>query len=207
MESKNSNRIKIIDLGLSEIVEKSSSLKSERGSIYYLAPEMILKNYNYKVDIWSSGIIFFVLLTGKPPFNAVKRDVTGTKHLDTKKIKKLILEGNVSYEHRVFQNEGQILKELIQIMLHPDPNHRPEAKDLLKHPFFKKEVNLDISDMGMIIMLFEVLYFNFRNEKDFQKFMRFQQWVNTEKWNCDVFCKLFRPTGGKKEIPKILQAP
>lgn len=154
MERKNSTRIKIIDLGLSEIVEKSSSLKSERGSIYYLAPEMILKNYNYKVDIWSSGIIFFVLLTGKPPFNAVKRDVTGTKHLDTKKIKKLILEGNVNYDHPVFQKEGQILKELVQVMLHPNPNNRPEAKDLLKHPFFKKEVTLDICDMGNIFKCF-----------------------------------------------------
>lgn len=167
MENQHSNRIKIIDLGLSEIVEKSSSLKAERGSIYYLAPEMILKNYNYKVDIWSAGIIFYVLLTGKPPFNAVKRDVTGTKHLDTKKIKKLILEGNVSYGHSVFQKEGQVLRDLIKTMLHPKPNNRPEAKELLQHPFFQKQVYVNIDSSGETKVFFFLFTLIRRNETNF----------------------------------------
>ena len=77
LESESSNRIKIIDLGLSQINDKNKPLKSERGSIYYVAPEMILKNYNHKVDIWASGVIFYVLLTGKPPFHAVSINING----------------------------------------------------------------------------------------------------------------------------------
>ena len=148
MENKHSNKIKIIDLGLSEIVDKSSSLRSERGSIYYLAPEMILKNYNYKVDIWSAGIIFYVLLTGKPPFNAVKRDITGSKYLDSTKIKKLILQGKVNYEHPVFQNNGKPLVDILQMMLHQNPKKRPEAQQLLKHPFFQKQIDLNVTEEG-----------------------------------------------------------
>lgn len=143
---KNSNKIKIIDLGLSEIVEKSGSLRSERGSIYYLAPEMILKNYNYKVDIWAAGVIFYVLLTGKPPFNAVRRDVTGAKKLDQNKIKELILKGNVDYSLPIFQTQDGLLMQLVQLMLQRDPSKRPEAQDLLKHPFFSNKVDVKISD-------------------------------------------------------------
>lgn len=148
IEGPNSSSVKIIDLGLSEIVDKSSSLRSERGSIYYLAPEMILKNYNYKVDIWAAGVIFYVLVTGKPPFNAVQRDVTGAKRLDQDKIKKLILKGQVDYSLPVFQNEGRCLKEIIQQMLKQNPDQRPEAKELLKHPFFLKKLDVKISDQG-----------------------------------------------------------
>jgi len=148
MENKTSDKIKIIDLGLSEIVDKSSFLKSERGSIYYLAPEMIMKNYNYKVDIWAAGIIFYVLLTGKPPFNAVHKDSMGTRHLDMEKIKNLILMGKINYDFPVFQGSGQSLKELIKIMLTRNPKKRPEAAQLLKHSFFQKKLNVNVSNEG-----------------------------------------------------------
>jgi len=150
MVNKKSDQIKIIDLGLSEIVDKKSSLKSERGSIYYLAPEMIMKDYNYKVDIWAAGIIFYVLLTGKPPFNAVNRDSMGTRHLDAEKIKNLILMGKINYDFPVFQGSGSALKELVQVMLTRNPIIRPEAKQLLKHPFFQKKLDLNISQEGKI---------------------------------------------------------
>jgi calcium-dependent protein kinase len=148
MENKKSDKIKIIDLGLSEMIDKKSSLKSERGSIYYLAPEMIMKNYNYKVDIWAAGIIFYVLLTGKPPFNAVHRDSMGTRHLDMEKIKSLILMGKVNYDFPVFQGSGESLKELVQIMLTRNPNKRPEAAQLLKHSFFQKNLDVKVSNEG-----------------------------------------------------------
>ena len=148
LQSKTSNQIKIIDLGLSEIVEKSGSLRSERGSIYYLAPEMILKNYNYKVDIWSAGIIFYVLLTGNPPFNAVNRDKMGVKYLDNNKIKKKILSGKINYSHQVFQGEGKVFAKLIGYMLESNPKNRPEAKQLLKHPFFQKKIDVKVSKEG-----------------------------------------------------------
>ena len=71
---KGFNTIKIIDFGTAILFNKKD--KKLAGSIYYLAPEIISKNRNYteKCDIWSCGIIMYILLTGRPPFNGQTED-------------------------------------------------------------------------------------------------------------------------------------
>ena len=66
---KGFNIIKIIDFGTAILFNKKD--KKLAGSIYYLSPEIISKNRNYteKCDIWSCGIIMYILLSGRPPFN------------------------------------------------------------------------------------------------------------------------------------------
>jgi calcium-dependent protein kinase len=115
------------------MINKKKTLKTERGSIYYLAPEMIKKNYNHKVDIWSAGVIFYILVTGSPPFNATTKN-----GIDSAKIKDLILKGKVDYKNEKFNKYDPGVKELIQLMLTYDPEERPNAKNLLTHPWFKK---------------------------------------------------------------------
>ena len=38
------------------------------GSPYYIAPEVFLQRYNFKIDIWSMGVVLYIMLSGKPPF-------------------------------------------------------------------------------------------------------------------------------------------
>jgi serine/threonine protein kinase len=45
-----------------------------QGSPLYMAPEVIKRNYDYRCDIWSVGVIFFILLTGQPPFYSDDRE-------------------------------------------------------------------------------------------------------------------------------------
>ena len=141
LESKGSTRIKIIDLGLSQILSKKNNLKSERGSIYYLAPEMIKKDYNHKVDIWSAGVIFYILVTGEPPFNAMIEGPNGNMGIDSNKIKEKILKGKVSFKSKVFKKFDPEVKEIIQAMLTYNPKKRPDAKELLQTTWFKTKVS------------------------------------------------------------------
>ena len=63
------NSLKIIDFGAGTLFEKGKKLDLQYGTSYYIAPEVLEKNYNEKCDIWSLGVIMYILLSGIPPFN------------------------------------------------------------------------------------------------------------------------------------------
>jgi len=62
-------RIKVIDFGTALFLTPHGSISETLGTPYYIAPEVINGDYNEKCDIWSIGVIMFILLTGNPPFN------------------------------------------------------------------------------------------------------------------------------------------
>ena len=75
--------IKIIDFGTSKEVADKERMKCKMGTPYYIAPEVIRKNYDIMCDIWSAGVIMYILFCGYPPFNGsndekiMKRILTG----------------------------------------------------------------------------------------------------------------------------------
>jgi calcium-dependent protein kinase len=66
---KNSNVVKVIDFGTSSKFEPGKKLSSQFGTAYYIAPEVLTSEYNEKCDIWSIGVILYILLSGRPPFD------------------------------------------------------------------------------------------------------------------------------------------
>ena len=68
--NKDFNQIKIIDFGISVVREKGSFITESIGTPYYIAPEVWKKKYTEKCDVWSWGVILYILLSGTPPFNA-----------------------------------------------------------------------------------------------------------------------------------------
>jgi calcium-dependent protein kinase len=68
-KSSSSLNVKVIDFGASQICDPDSRLTEKFGTVYYISPEVLKGNYTTSCDIWSIGVIMFILLCGEPPFN------------------------------------------------------------------------------------------------------------------------------------------
>ena len=66
--------IKIIDFGTAEAFLSGNKMKQTIGTAYYIAPEVLMENYSEECDIWSCGVILYILLCGYPPFNGRNDD-------------------------------------------------------------------------------------------------------------------------------------
>ncbi|ETB56137.1 CAMK/CAMKL/AMPK protein kinase [Plasmodium yoelii 17X] len=130
------NNIKLIDFGLSTIYSKNNFLQTSCGSPFYTPPEILLgKKYNPELtDVWSLGIILFLLLNKKLPFN----------HNDINKLFQQIIKGLMQFEPHVSINA----KNLIQNMLNVNCKNRYNLNQIKNHIWFsnynaKKDVYLN----------------------------------------------------------------
>ena len=119
--------IKIIDFGTS-CIKKGNNMREKIGTAYYIAPEVIRNNYNEKCDIWSIGVIMYILLSGIPPFSDDDDD----------KIFKKILKGKYDMSGSIWDNVSNEAKTLIHEMLNMNVQVRPSAEQCLKSDFFTK---------------------------------------------------------------------
>ena len=64
--------MKLIDFGMSKILEDENALMNTKlGTPYYISPEVLMGRYDKSCDMWSIGVITYVLLTGEPPFYGI----------------------------------------------------------------------------------------------------------------------------------------
>ena len=61
-------QIKIVDFGTAMRFKKGSKMTQTFGTSYYVAPEVLDGHYNEKCDIWSAGVVLYMMLSGRPPF-------------------------------------------------------------------------------------------------------------------------------------------
>ncbi|CAN4105887.1 unnamed protein product [Withania somnifera] len=96
------------------------------GSPYYVAPEVLLgKEYNEKVDIWSAGVIWYIMLSGVPPFYGD----TPTETFEA------VLRGNLRFPTRIFRSVSTEAKDLLRKMICKDVSRRFSAEKVLKYPW------------------------------------------------------------------------
>jgi calcium-dependent protein kinase len=84
------SQMKLIDFGLSQYFQKNDIIVSPVGTPYYVAPEVLSGAYNNKCDVWSIGVIAYMLLSGTPPFYG--RDDLGTL--------RSVKEGKVTFDDK-----------------------------------------------------------------------------------------------------------
>ena len=145
--------MKIIDLGLGQFFNNNEHLSKLKGSIYYMAPEMINMKYNHKVDIWSCGVILYILITGKAPFDAKKYGKNGEIVLDHEGIQAKILSGKVNLNLDAFKLADPDITLLIKTMLTYNHRERPEASEILMHPwFYRTNENLHRQESALVYL-------------------------------------------------------
>ena len=124
--------LKLIDFGCAKIFSKyKKNFEDTIGTLIYCSPEVLKNNYNKKCDIWSCGVIMYVLLSGHFPFYGKTEE----------EITKKILSGKYTFDNKYFSNISNEAKDLISKCLMYDKNKRISIEDVLKHEFFADDLN------------------------------------------------------------------
>ncbi|TVU04808.1 hypothetical protein EJB05_47943, partial [Eragrostis curvula] len=119
--------LKVIDFGLSVFFNPGDRFTEVVGSAYYMAPEVLKRSYGQEVDVWSAGVILYILLCGVPPFWGDNDE----------KIAQAILRGGIDFAREPWPRVSANAKDLVRRMLDPDPATRPTARQVLEHPWLK----------------------------------------------------------------------
>jgi calcium-dependent protein kinase len=126
-EEENGPKIKIIDFGCAKILSKNKKEKCIIGSSYYMAPEVLLRNYTEKCDLWSCGVILYILLSARPPF----------KGNNDQEIYDRIRIGKYDLETKIWENVSPIAKNLIKNLLEKNADIRITAEEAMQHKWFR----------------------------------------------------------------------
>ena len=127
----NNLSIKITDFGFACFFNPKEGLHDVLGSPLYMAPEIIKeKSYNSEVDIWSCGVITYILLSGRPPFRGREK----------KEIFHSIENSPLKFDHPIWDRLSREAKEFIKIALEKDFTKRANAFQLLNHEWIQKQV-------------------------------------------------------------------
>ena len=149
--------IKIIGFSFAKEFVKDKPETQVIGYSYYMAPELIEGNYNEKCDIWSVGVILYMLIAKKAPFEANYRQ----------KIFEKIEEEGYNIHSRKLLDFSFEVRDLLNKLLEKDVEKRLSAEEALNHPWFKKFegrkafANFSFEDFNLIVdKLFNVRYWN-----------------------------------------------
>ncbi|XP_052156072.1 calcium-dependent protein kinase 14 isoform X1 [Oryza glaberrima] len=121
--------LKATDFGLSVFFKEGEVFRDIVGSAYYIAPEVLKRSYGPEADIWSIGVMLYILLCGVPPFWAESEHG----------IFNSILRGHVDFSSEPWSRISHGAKDLVRRMLHSDPKQRISAYDVLNHPWIKED--------------------------------------------------------------------
>ncbi|KAF2550114.1 hypothetical protein F2Q68_00037865 [Brassica cretica] len=117
--------LKAIDFGLSVFFKPGQIFTDVVGSPYYVAPEVLLKRYGPEADVWTAGVILYILLSGVPPFWAETQQG----------IFDAVLKGYIDFDSDPWPVISDSAKDLIRRMLSSKPAERLTAHEVLRHPW------------------------------------------------------------------------
>jgi calcium-dependent protein kinase len=116
------------DFGLGTFFRPGDEFNVLVGSPYYVAPEVLRRRYSSEADIWSLGVVLYILLCGLPPF-------WGSSD---KEIFMSILKGNLDFSSAPWPSISDEAKNLVRSLLTLDPSKRPTIGEMLSHPWLKE---------------------------------------------------------------------
>jgi hypothetical protein len=122
--------IRLLDFGLSKIIGNDEKCTEPYGTLSFVAPEVLQgKPYDKSVDLWSIGIITFLLLCGYLPFD--------DKHSE-REIARQTIQDPVPYDNKIWSKISPEAKQFVDGLLQKKPEKRYTIKEVLEHPWIKK---------------------------------------------------------------------
>jgi calcium-dependent protein kinase len=123
-----SSQLKLIDFGLSKVLKTMDDIIKEKvGTLYYMAPEVILGDYNEKCDVWSCGVILYIMLSGNPPFYDDNQD----------KLKEKICNIEYNFNLPIFSKVSEDAKDLLK-QIFVSNEFRPTISEILNSTWVKE---------------------------------------------------------------------
>jgi calcium-dependent protein kinase len=200
LESKEGKTfIKLCDFGTAKLFNKDKYFKDIMGTPYFMAPEVIKGSpYNYKVDIWSIGIMTFLLITGRLPFKKNEGKLDKSCHYEEEII-------NFKFTDELFKPYPHLSKGFIDFESHclsPNPDERWECGKLLEHPWIISGIEKEFGTEELIKAT-TVNIKNFNNlallERAVFTFLMLNYSSEEEKELRELFIKLDKSHNGKLE--------
>ena len=132
-EASDKGNIKIMDFGLSKILGKKEKSIDGFGTLTFVSPEVLIrKPYNKEVDIWSLGVILYLMLSGDLPFDDPDDD--------EQKIAKSIVYQDVKFPQEKFGKRSKAVIDLIKGCLTKEPKNRIKIDEILKGEWMKQQL-------------------------------------------------------------------
>lgn len=129
-EKSSSSPIKLADFGLATYIDQGKNLHGTVGSPFYIAPEVLAGGYNQAADIWSTGVILYILLSGMPPFWGKTKS----------KIFDAVRAADLRFPPDPWNQISLSARDLITRMLCVDPSRRLNASEVLSHPWMEDSI-------------------------------------------------------------------
>ncbi|GJP57262.1 hypothetical protein CLOM_g16287 [Closterium sp. NIES-68] len=120
-------KIKLIDFGVATFYKRGVPRTDRAGTVEYTAPEVLDKSYGPECDIWSAGVVLYILLCGFPPFWAATNA----------ELEQIIRAAAVDFRHPRWVAVSDGAKDLVQRMLTKDVRRRISALEIFGHPWIR----------------------------------------------------------------------
>jgi len=139
--------IKLIDFGLSvRHTPNCPPLSNTVGTSYYMAPELLNGSYDRACDLWSVGVVAYVMLSGRPPFNGSNDEII------FKKIRRGNYKmGDSSDDSGIWEGVSEYAKDFIKCLLCMDPKKRWTADMALEHAWFRLAMQEDVEFAELLL--------------------------------------------------------
>ncbi|KAK9805672.1 hypothetical protein WJX72_011131 [[Myrmecia] bisecta] len=134
--------LKATDFGLSVFYKHGQVFTDIVGSAYYVAPEVLRRHYSFQADIWSCGVILYILLSGVPPFWGE----TEQQIFDS------ILKGQLDFHSDPWPRVSAGAKDAVKQMLQADPKKRATADQILQHDWMRENGTASEQPLDNVIL-------------------------------------------------------
>ncbi|XP_012456772.1 calcium-dependent protein kinase 28 [Gossypium raimondii] len=156
--TKEDSPLKATDFGLSDFIRPGKRFQDIVGSAYYVAPEVLKRKSGPESDVWSIGVITYILLCGKRPFWDKTEDG----------IFREVLKNKPDFRRKPWPTISDSAKDFVKKLLVKDPRARLTAAQALSHPWVREggdasEIPIDISVLS--------------NMRQFVKYSRLKQFA------------------------------